>query len=462
MSRHSLLGAGNKCIVADTLRYKYKENVFTLELLSPPGSKKAYTFRFMLVGLDKEWKYLSGRERFITYKDLSCGEYTLIYKVYDGHALISSKNIKVLIEPAYWQTSAFRLWVALVTFVTLVSFLSFFLWYRRKNKRELDTKVKDRTRRIEKQRAELLRENEELSDCNLNTAIINEVLKTESDYLKEMNQKIMSQKEEIEVQSLNLYKKNAQLTQSLNYARRIQSSLLPSIDEIRSILPKSALFFQPRELVSGDFYWFRSVGTKIILAEIDCTGHGVPGAFMSMIGNTLLNEIVVNREVTEPADIFLSLNEELTSIFTRNEFEVEDQDEGMDLTLVVYDTREMTLKIASAMQNFFVVKNGEVEVYKGDIFSIGGLISRLKKPVYNTHVFNVEEGLRVIICSDGFIDQFGSEAKDKYGVDRFVSLIGSTLKLPVDQQIDSIKSGFFSWKGTQEQLDDVLIVGVEF
>ena len=199
-----------------------------------------------------------------------------------------------------------------------------------------------------------------------------------------------------------------------------------------------------------------------ILAEVDCTGHGVPGAFMSMIGNTLLNEIIINNQIETAQEIFKTLNEELLFIFSHDDFDDEAQDEGMDLTISVIDKTSNKIEIASAMQNFFIIKDKEVSVYRGDIFSIGGLISRLKKPVYSTQEFEIEEGLRIIMTSDGFIDQFGGTEKDKYGVDRFYKLLSETSSQSVENQIATIKETFNIWKGNQDQMDDVLILGFEF
>ena len=183
---------------------------------------------------------------------------------------------------------------------------------------------------------------------------------------------------------------------------------------------------------------------------------------MSMIGYTLLNEIVVNRNILSPVDIFLTLNDELNLIFSRNQFSIEDVDEGMDITIAVYNTDNNMVEIASAMQNFFIVKNGKVDVYKGDIFSIGGYISRMKMPVYNSHFFIAEKGMRLFMSSDGLIDQFGKEMNDKFGVDRFENLLANTSNLDINRQFEEISKVFDEWKGSQEQLDDILIMGIEF
>jgi serine phosphatase RsbU (regulator of sigma subunit) len=326
--------------------------------------------------------------------------------------------------------------------------------YRRKQKKLL-RKVEERAHHLEEKSDELQIKNQELSHISKTKTEINEVLQIESNFLKDLNLKI-------EAQAKTLDQKNKQLTSGMKYAKRIQHSLMPSSDFFTSIFPRSAIFFQPKEIVSGDFFWIRSLDGTIIIAEVDCTGHGVSGAFMSMIGITLLNEIIVNRKVYFPSDIFTLLNEELNVIFSKNQFDIEDVDEGMDLTLLVYDTQSAMVHVASAMQNFFVVRDEKIEMFKGDIFSIGGFISRSKKPVYTTHSFRAQDISRVIISSDGLFDQFGREFNDKFGIDRFFNYITITKHLAVDEQISKIGEYFNAWKGSQDQLDDVLVVGIDF
>jgi len=351
-----------------------------------------------------------------------------------------------------------------------------FLSLHKKRNRELEIKVKERTILIENQRLELetqrdslvkvndeiVKQRENLIETNEIVNGQNEELRSQSDLLKEVYEEVMDQNKKIEEQANRLAEKNTLLTQSLNYARRIQNSLFPDIKKIRESLPKSAIFFQPKELVSGDFYWMRTVDDLIVVAEVDCTGHGVPGAFMSMIGNTLLNEIIVNKHILNPSDVFLKLNEELSAIFSHNDFDTEAQDDGMDLTLAVIDIKHKKIRITSAMQNFFITCDEDVQVYKGDIFSIGGLISRLKKPVYTTYEFNIVEGMRVFFSSDGFVDQFGELERDKFGVERFIQMLIKTKNKPLEEQFALIEKNFLYWKGTRDQMDDVLIFGIEF
>ena len=370
--------------------------------------------------------------------------------------------VKVSIEPRFFHNSAIIFFILFLFCLVFIVFLYIWSKYKKRRNREIQKIIDDRTHIINLEKTILQKQTDSLKVKNFEVKTQNSELRTESQQLKETNEMILQQNKMIEEQSQKIHKKNELLTQSLNYARRIQHSLFPNITDIKKVLPKSSLFFQPKDIVSGDFYWMHSYDDLIIIAEVDCTGHGVPGAFMSMIGNTLLNEIVINKQIHSPQEIFKKLNEELLFIFSHDDFDDEAQDEGMDLTLAVINTKTKKLQIASAMQNFYIIKNKEVNIYRGDIFSIGGLISRLKKPVYTTHDFDISDGLRIIMSSDGFVDQFGGAEKDKFGVDRFYKLLSDTSILSVDDQINEIKSHFSKWKGSQDQMDDILIIGFEF
>ena len=396
----------------------------------------------------------------------SCNSFRTIKQTTDKDKTIveytPSNSIKILIKPSFLENSVTLLLVILLLTIILIVLFILRSILRKRHNKKIQQIVEDRTKIISKEIDKLQQQTDSLKVSNIEAKNLNKELQSESQQLKEINEMILEQNKKIEEQSKKIHQKNELLTQSLNYARRIQHSLFPNVNDIQKILPKADLFFQPKEIVSGDFYWMHATNDKTIIAEVDCTGHGVPGAFMSMIGNTLLNEIIINNKIETPQEILKKLNEELLFIFSHDDFDDETQDEGMDLTISVIDKTTKTIQIASAMQNFFIIMNNEVSVYRGDIFSVGGLISRLKKPVYTTHTFEIKEGLRIIMSSDGFVDQFGGSEKDKYGVDRFYKLLAETSIKPIELQINSIKESFNKWKGNQEQMDDVLILGIEF
>jgi phosphoserine phosphatase RsbU/P len=375
---------------------------------------------------------------------------------------IPNDSIKIMIKPQFIQNSVILITICFVIIFIFISFMIVRSILRKRRNKKIQELVDDRTKSINKEIDKLQQQTDSLKVSNYEAKTLNKELQSESQQLKEINEMILEQNKKIEEQSKKIHQKNELLTQSLNYARRIQHSLFPEISDIKKVLPKTAIFFQPKEIVSGDFYWMHSSEKKTIIAEVDCTGHGVPGAFMSMIGNTLLNEIIINKNIDNPQEILQKLNNELLFIFSHDDFDDEAQDEGMDLTITVIDKTINKVEIASAMQNFFIISNNEVNVYRGDIFSIGGLISRLKKPVYTTHEFDIVDGMRIIMSSDGFIDQFGGSEKDKYGVDRFYKLLTETSNLTLDDQFNTVKTTFNNWKNNQDQMDDVLILGLEF
>ena len=374
----------------------------------------------------------------------------------------NSDSIKIMVKQNLLHTSILLFTVLIILIILLIVFLILRSIFKKRRNQRIQEIVENRTKFISKEIDKLQQQTDSLKESNFEAKTLNKELISESQQLKDINEQILEQNKKIEEQSKKIHQKNELLTQSLNYARRIQHSIFPEIADIKKVLPKTSIFFQPKEIVSGDFYWMHSFDEFIVIAEVDCTGHGVPGAFMSMIGNTLLNEIIINKKILSPQEILRKLNEELLLIFDHDDFDEEAQDEGMDLTIAVINQSTKKVEIASAMQNFFIISNNEVSVYRGDIFSIGGLISRLKKPEYTTHVFDYNEGFRIIMSSDGFVDQFGGKEKDKYGVDRFYRLISESVTLTVEEQLLKINTTFNQWKSSQEQMDDVLILAIEF
>ena len=230
-------------------------------------------------------------------------------------------SVKIMIKPEFLQNSIILLVIACTILLFFIGLMIIRSILKKRRNKKIQQIVEDRTKIISNEIDKLQKQTDSLKVSNFEVQTLNKELQSESQQLKEINEMILDKNKKIEEQSKKIHDKNNLLTQSLNYARRIQHSLFPEINDIQKVLPKSALFFQPKELVSGDFYWMHANENKIIIAEVDCTGHGVPGAFMSMIGNTLLNEIVINNKIDIPQEIFRKLNEELLFIFSHDDFD---------------------------------------------------------------------------------------------------------------------------------------------
>lgn len=260
------------------------------------------------------------------------------------------------------------------------------------------------------------------------------------------------QKKEIEQQ------KNS-ITASIDYAKQIQDAMLPSSEEISRHLPNSFIFFKPRDIVSGDFYYFAAdkATSKLILAAVDCTGHGVPGAFMSLIGNDVLNSIV-EQEGVVAADIILNrLHHGVRQVL--KQYDTSNRD-GMDIALCVIDQKAKTLEFAGAMSSLVYIQQGELQRVVGDKTPIGGE-QREKNRKFQKHTINIQQPTTFYIYSDGFQDQFGGEYNQKFMAPRFRKLLFDRHHLPMAEQKEALNVALQNWQQGTDQLDDILVIGVQ-
>lgn len=254
---------------------------------------------------------------------------------------------------------------------------------------------------------------------------------------------------------------NLQITDSIDYAKRIQESILPDQDDIERIFPESFILFKPRDIVSGDFYWFSSENDKIIIAVADCTGHGVPGAFMSMIGNTLLNEIVNQKKITDAGRILELLNAGVINTLHQDKEGNSKQHDGMEIGICSIDLLNKELNFAGSRHNLYLFKNDQqLTEIKGDRFHIGGVQNNELK-VFTSRVIPINESVMFYLCTDGFMDQSGGEDNKRLTSGKFKELLAKLQQYPVNAQQQFLESEFKQWKGTQKQKDDVLVMGIK-
>ncbi len=250
--------------------------------------------------------------------------------------------------------------------------------------------------------------------------------------------------------------KNKSITDNITYAKRIQSAILPDIQLIYKTLEDSFILYLPKDIVSGDFYAFTEKNNKVLIIAGDCTGHGVSGALMSMIGSSLLNQIIIEKGVDEPAMILNQLNSAVIETFRQGENESND---GMDVSICSIDLSTNTLQFSGANRPLWLVRNGVLEVYKPDKFPIGGLQAARDRRFSNTTV-QLQKGDAIYIFTDGYSDQFGGEHNKKLMSARFKELLLSINHLGMREQEEYLKNYFENWKGSAEQVDDVLVIGV--
>ncbi len=274
--------------------------------------------------------------------------------------------------------------------------------------------------------------------------------------VKERTAEVVRQKEEIERQSEKLEELYKDVTDSIRYAKRLQDSILPQHAFIERLLPDSFVLFKPKDIVSGDFYWVSETEDKILFSAVDCTGHGVPGAFMSLIGANALNQIINERE-DKPANILDKLNKLSSEALNKSEEGISVRD-GMDLALCAISKDLKQLEYAGANNPLYIVRDGEIMVTKADKFAIASFEDGTEH--YTNHEFELQKGDLVYVFSDGYADQFGGVKGKKFMYRQFRELLVSIKDEPMSKQKEMLDQEIETWKGSFEQVDDILIIGV--
>jgi serine phosphatase RsbU (regulator of sigma subunit)/Tfp pilus assembly protein PilF len=262
--------------------------------------------------------------------------------------------------------------------------------------------------------------------------------------------------EEINRQKAELQSKNRQITDSLYYAGRLQRAVLPSVNTLEKLLKESFVYFQPKDIVSGDFYWFTEKDDRLLIAAVDCTGHGVPGALLSMMGNNLLNECVLKEGLIEPAAILENLNQRTKSLLQKHGADVIAND-GMDVALCSIDKKNGLLSFAGAHRPLIMIRGGELVETKGSRISIGGYSDY--DAGFEQHEIAIEEGDTFYIFSDGYPDQFGGPDNRKFMSKRMKEFLLATSGVPLSEQYTLLKSELDNWRFGREQVDDILVIG---
>jgi serine phosphatase RsbU (regulator of sigma subunit)/HAMP domain-containing protein len=275
--------------------------------------------------------------------------------------------------------------------------------------------------------------------------------------VKERTEEVVRQRDENERQRLKLEDLYKAVTASIRYAKRLQNSILPPKEVINSICPDSFVLYKPKDIVSGDFYWFEKTEKANFFAAVDCTGHGVPGAFMSLVGANGLNTSIREHNVTEPAEILDHLNKFVNESLNKSREENQIRD-GMDIALCSIDYEKMELFYAGANNPLYIIRDGEFMIIKADKFAIGSFDPGSKK--YNQHKVKLQEGDVIYLFSDGYADQFGGERGKKFLYNRFRQHLLSVHKKEMSQQKKYLQKTMFEWQGSFEQVDDILVVGV--
>jgi serine phosphatase RsbU (regulator of sigma subunit) len=269
---------------------------------------------------------------------------------------------------------------------------------------------------------------------------------------KKLNQTIKSQSKLVQSQ-------NKDIKDSIRYAERIQQAILPPLSEFSKKFPNSFIFHRPKDILSGDFYWIEENEDFLFVAAADCTGHGVPGALISIVNYNLLNKAVLEKNINDPAEILNAVNNWLTESLhqTYNTSSVKD---GMDVSLIAINKKTKELKFAGAFNSIYIANKSILREFKGDKFPVGMFVDEKPKP-FKTHSINIEQDDMIYLFTDGFPDQFGGQRGKKYKYKNFKNLLIEMNQLSISEQNLKIQREFDEWKGNFDQVDDVLIIGIK-
>lgn len=398
--------------ISNSIELSYKENSLTFDfvgisLSNPDG----ITYKVKLEGYEDEWRVLKTNSE--VYANLPHNRYTFQLVACNSSGACSEPiTIRIRISPPYWKTW----WFYLIVFSGIVSGLFAYIKIRerklRQEKKILEDKVNERT-------AEVVQKNKELDEINQD------------------------------------------ITASIRYAKRIQDAILPPDDFVKKILPNTFILFKPKDIVSGDFYWMEDKKDTVIFAAVDCTGHGVPGAFMSIVGHNLLDRVVGEQQITQPAKILDELNKSISDTLRQRDLEDNTVRDGMDIALCSFNKKTAVLEYAGAYNPLWLIRNNELIEIKANKFPIGNSKASDGNRFTN-HEIPLQKGDTVYIFSDGYSDQFGGAAGKKFKAAALKQLLINSQHLSMAEQRELLDSTIEKWRGAHEQVDDILVIGTRY
>lgn len=397
------------------LKYGSYHLVFDFSALGLKNSENV-RFRYKLEGRDEHWSELSALRR-AEFSRLGEGHYALKVIAVNAEGFPSAETLlyEFDIDSPFWKKPLFWLLATLALAGLFLLIIRARTQALLRIKQFLEREVTEKTKELREEKNLVIEKNR---------------------HIEEQNQEILD---------------------SITYAKRIQQALLPDKEALSAEHKNLFVFYQPRDIVSGDFYWLADLGKLQIIVAADCTGHGVPGAFMSMVGSTLLNKIILEKKITRPGKILEELDREV--IYALKQHSEDATRDGMDICLCVLDREEKTLCYAGAMRPLFFVNQRQLTEYSPTKFSIGGFSYGAQKEFRET-LIDVSGQEMFYLFSDGYADQFGGDKGKKLMLKNFKKILISISDMELDKQEENLKRVYNNWKGTLDQIDDVLVIGV--
>ncbi len=423
---------GNKNYLTKNISVKYSENLKFTVVLSSPN----------YIASDKnEFQYCVSHRQNHSYnwsEWKTSNQFEIPLQIGTNYLCFRAKNVfnqtteiiefVVKVKPPFWQTSWFKLLLITAVFSILIFLLQLRQRILKRRNQELEAIVAQRTAEIQKQ---------------------NEELKVQKEEIEKQNQVVREQRDKIK-------QTHEYIKQSINYARRIQTAILPAQEILAKNVSDNFILSIPKDVVSGDFYWFKEFNGKLYVTVADCTGHGVPGAFLSMLGTAYLNEIVTYKRSYTAGQILNALRQNI--IYSLQEREDNDIRDGMDVNMLIIDPKEKTANYAGAYQNLYLYRNNEMEIFKGDRMPVG--FSRKNNIKFTDHYIDLQEEDIFYLFTDGYADQFGGKGNRKFFTANFRKLLLAIADSPLKIQKELLEAAFYEWKGNNRQIDDITVVGL--
>jgi serine phosphatase RsbU (regulator of sigma subunit) len=407
------------------LTFDPENKAIYVNIIAPYYVKKNSTqYQYFVEGLMQDWSDWSMSQEINLI--VESGEYTLHVRakdIWDNRSDI--KSLKFTIKPPFTETTFFYILIAIITIILFVFILKIRERKLRHDKKILEQKVKERTIEIQ-----------------------------------EKAEEIEAQRDEITVQRDEILNQKEEITASITYAKRIQNAVLPLKDHFEKIFSDHFILFKPRDIVSGDFYWIAEDKKKIYFTAADCTGHGVPGAFMSMLGISSLNEIIANENDNLTANRILNLLREKIKFSLHQTGKEGENKDGMDMALCILHKNKNVLEYAGAYNPLYLIRDGELIEYKADRMPVG--IYHVEKGTFTNNEIEIRKNDSIYIFSDGYADQFGGPAQTKFKSANLKKLLLEIHDKPLAEQKQILDERLAKWKGDLEQVDDIIFIGIRF
>ncbi|MFC2151095.1 two-component regulator propeller domain-containing protein [Bacteroidota bacterium] len=422
----------SETILGENTTLKYNDNYLTFNYTALWfKSSEDLKYRYKLNGFEMDWNPATNL-RMVTYSNIPPGEYKFVVQVnYSGGKWIDSPDSKFSfrIKKPFWETIWFISASIILILIIIFAYIKAKLKKLKRDKEILEEEVRKRT-------AEIMQQKEEIE--------------AQRDEIEAQRNYVTEQRDKIELQNKNI-------TASIEYASRIQRAVLPPKENFVKYLGEHFIFFRPRDIVSGDFYYLNAKNGNIVVAAADCTGHGVPGAFMSILGISLLDQIMSQIPDSFTAgDILTLLREEIKSALRQTGKDNEAKD-GMDISLCVLNRKDQTIHFAGAYNPLILIRNNEIIKHSGDKMPIGIFIKEKKS--FTNNIIEIHKGDSLYLYSDGFQDQFGGENKKKFLPKNLNNLLLEISNKSAQEQLEILNDTLEDWKGEEPQVDDIIILG---